>query len=126
MEYNYTPNGTIQVRDELKAYSLDTFMALPYPKPECLLGDLLMANSINMLFAARGIGKTQFSLAASLAVASGTAFGPWQAEEAYPVLYLDGEMPAYQMQQRVQSMLGNNPIPSNFYYWGFFVPKYYL
>jgi putative DNA primase/helicase len=54
-----------------------------------------------MLYAMRGIGKTFMALSIGLAVSSGAAFLSWQADIPSGVLYVDGEMPARVLQERL-------------------------
>jgi putative DNA primase/helicase len=54
-----------------------------------------------MAYAPRGIGKTHFSLGLTYAVTSGGSFLGWQATKPRGVLFLDGEMPAVALQERI-------------------------
>lgn len=58
-----------------------------------------------MIYAPRGVGKTFIALGIANAVVNGTSFLKWQANKPRGVLYLDGEMPAPQMQERLKMML---------------------
>jgi RecA-family ATPase len=58
-----------------------------------------------MIYAWRGVGKTFVALNIAYAVASGGEFLGWKAERAHPVLYLDGEMVAADLQQRLRAMV---------------------
>jgi hypothetical protein len=59
-----------------------------------ILGGFVAERTITMVYAARGRGKTRFSLGLACAVASGTKFLSWDApEQPSGVLYIDGEMP---------------------------------
>jgi DNA-binding CsgD family transcriptional regulator len=53
---------------------------------------------------ARGVGKTHVALNIAYAVASGGEFLGWKADKPRGVLYLDGEMPAVVMQERLASI----------------------
>jgi RecA-family ATPase len=55
-----------------------------------------------MVYAPRGIGKTFFALNVAYAVATGGEFLGWKAERPRSVLYLDGEMVASEMQNRLR------------------------
>jgi putative DNA primase/helicase len=61
-----------------------------------------------MVFAARGVGKTFFALNVAYAVACGGRFLKWEAPEPRSVLYLDGEMPATLLQQRLAEIVEDN------------------
>ena len=54
-----------------------------------------------MVYAYRGVGKTQVSLGAAYAVASGGRLFNWSAPEPRRVLFVDGEMPAATIQERL-------------------------
>lgn len=57
-----------------------------------------------MVFADRGIGKTFFCLSCAVALANGEGFLNYKAEKPVPVLYLDGEMQATAMQERLRQL----------------------
>ncbi len=63
----------------------------------------LREQSLAMVYAKRGVGKTWFALSVAMAAAAGEAFGPWEAPELSKVLYLDGEMPLIAMQERARA-----------------------
>jgi putative DNA primase/helicase len=77
------------------------FMSREFPPRENLLAPWLPVQGLTMVYAPRGIGKTHFSLGVSYAVASGGEFLGWQAPRAASVLFLDGEMPAVTLQERI-------------------------
>jgi putative DNA primase/helicase len=66
-----------------------------------ILEPWLHSQDLAMIFAARGIGKTHFALAAAFAIATGGSFAKWTAPRAAKVLYLDGELPGSLMQKRL-------------------------
>ena len=61
-----------------------------------------------MVYAPRGIGKTFFGLNVAYAVASGGAFLCWKAEAPMRVMYIDGEMPAVTMQERLAAIVNSH------------------
>jgi putative DNA primase/helicase len=75
------------------------------PPREPILEPILAQQSLGMLFAKRGIGKTYVSLGIACAVAAGAPFLRWKAPEPRRVLYVDGEMPAVTMQQRLAAVV---------------------
>ena len=101
----------------LRAVSLSDFLALDIPPPEPLLGSLLTRQSLAMVYAWRGVGKTWFALYAAYAVASGGTFLRWKADQPHRVLYLDGEMPAASMQKRLATIAAaaENQPPEGFF-----------
>ena len=89
----------------LKAVDLHTLANMKFKPRQPLLSPWLNSQDLCMLFAARGIGKTHFALAASFAVATGGRFLSWEADKPRKVLYLDGELPGTVMQQRLLTHL---------------------
>lgn len=64
----------------------------------------LPAQSITMVHAKRGVGKTHVALGLACSVALGRKFLKWQVIRATKVLYIDGEMPAYALKERLASI----------------------
>jgi DNA-binding CsgD family transcriptional regulator len=76
--------------------------------PDRLLDPLLTGTTLTLLHGPRGLGKTFVSLGIAWAVASGGSFLGWQAPEPRRVIYIDGEMPAFDMSQRLR-LFGEPP-----------------
>lgn len=76
---------------------------IPPRKAQC---GFVFEDSINFVYAWRGVGKTWFSLSLAYAMATNTPFLKWQPSEAFPVLYLDGEMSESGMHQRLRQICG--------------------
>lgn len=74
------------------------------PPRERLLGDWLRSQSLAMVHAWRGVGKTYFLLGVAYSVAAGVPFLGWQAPKPRRVVYLDGEMQAAEMQTRLAAI----------------------
>ena len=89
---------------KLQALTIDEMLNLEVPPREDILSPILQTQSLNMLFAKRGVGKTHVALGLSYAIASGGAFLKWQAAAPRKVLYIDGEMPAATMQSRLRAI----------------------
>src|SRR5579863_6776726 len=64
--------------------------------------------SINQVHAFRGVGKTAFELGLTGAVANGGDFLQWKATRKFRVLYVEGELPGEEMQDRIRSLVGEN------------------
>jgi KaiC/GvpD/RAD55 family RecA-like ATPase len=94
----------IVTKHKHKLIAANDFKALQLPKRHMLLFPWLPEGSINMIFADRGIGKTFFALSCALALANGDEFLCYKADEAVPVLYLDGEMQATAIQERLHKL----------------------
>lgn len=88
----------------LKTIGLNDFLQMKLPPEENILAPWLTTQSLSMIYAPRGIGKTHVALGIAYAVASGGEFLLWQASKPRGVLYLDGEMPANMMQERLKAI----------------------
>lgn len=91
-------------------------LELPPRKP--LLEPFLTEQSLTMLYAWRGIGKSWLALSIGYAVATGSPLLRWNAPEPRRVLYIDGELPAPVLQKRlamiVKSFEREPPSPDHF------------
>ena len=88
----------------LVVYNAAEFLAAKFPPRDLLLAPWLESASLAMVYARPGVGKTHFALHLAYALATGGQFLKWQAKEPVPVLYVDGEMAAGMMQERVRSL----------------------
>lgn len=77
-------------------------MAADFPERERLLSPWLLSQSLSMIYAPRGIGKTHVALGIAYALASGGSFLGWSAATPVRVAYLDGEMPGADLRDRVR------------------------
>ncbi len=77
---------------------------------ELILSPWLPTKGLAMIYAERGIGKTWVALNIAYAVASGGSFLRWQAPGLRTVAYIDGEMPAGDLQQRLRSIVLQSPL----------------
>lgn len=93
----------------LKVLDLHSFLAKSIPPRRHLLYPILPEQGLVMLFAERGIGKTFTALHMAYAVACGGTVFNWYAEQPQPVLYIDGEMPAVAMQERLAAIVASFP-----------------
>jgi len=72
------------------------------PPIDWLLGDILTTTVRAFLVGRTGLGKTMLGLAIAFGVAFGTGFLHWRSARPARVLYIDGEMPAELLIQRVR------------------------
>ncbi len=89
----------------LRAVNIGDFLSMEIPPREMVLAPVLPTQGLAMLYAARGVGKTFVGLGMAYAVATGDRFFRWQAPEPRRVLYIDGEMPASAMQERLAQIV---------------------
>jgi KaiC/GvpD/RAD55 family RecA-like ATPase len=85
----------------LRAVGIHDFLKTELPPREFLLEPWLTRQSLVMVHAWRGVGKTWFSLGLAYAIAAGDRFMNWSTPSPRRVLYLDGEMPAPVIQERL-------------------------
>ncbi len=91
--------------NKLKLITLIDFLSLNIAQRELILAPWLPKQGLAMLSAKRGVGKTHVALNIAYAVASGGSFLGWHAMKPRNVLYLDGEMPAVTMQERLAAIV---------------------
>lgn len=92
------------------------FVQIDFPPREWLLYPFIQEKGIAMISAGTGIGKTFFALTIALAISQGKSFLKFKAEKPHKVLYIDGEMAAEEMQQRIKTLsvgLGIDPNTNN-------------
>jgi KaiC/GvpD/RAD55 family RecA-like ATPase len=98
------------------------FARLDIPEREWIVEGLLTTQALAMIYGWRGLGKTWLSLSMAVAVGSGEAFLKWDSAQKRRVLYVDGEMPAADLQARARQMVGGREgvlldlISSEFFY----------
>jgi len=89
----------------LRVVDIHEFLACELPPREEVLSPWLLTQSLNMVYAWRGVGKTHVALGIAYAVASGCGFLGWKASKPRGVLYLDGEMPGPALQKRLATIV---------------------
>jgi putative DNA primase/helicase len=95
---------------KLQFVTAEELLERDFPPREMMLAPIIPMKGLAMLYGPRGLGKTYVAMGIAYAVASGGAFLKWQAPKARRVLYIDGEMPAATMQERV-ALLATGPGP---------------
>jgi putative DNA primase/helicase len=99
-----------QARDAPRIYDADEFLALSLPRREHIIDPVLPTRGLAMLYGPRGLGKSHLALLLAFAAACGEkALSNWQAPTSRKVLYVDGEMPAQAMQERLASIGRGSP-----------------
>ncbi|HWY69641.1 MAG TPA: AAA family ATPase [Terriglobales bacterium] len=105
--------ATSAVRDDesqaLAAASADEFLNTQFPPREMVLAPILPSQGLAMVYSRRGVGKTYLTLAIAHAVARGGNFLRWSAPRARRVLFVDGELPAPVLQQRLRTIVSGLP-----------------
>ena len=93
--------------------SAPDLIAADLPARQPILEPLLSTKSLALLYGPRGLGKTFLALGIAWAAASGGRFLNWQAPRPHRVVYVDGEMAAVDMKERLR-LLGSMPATLNF------------
>ncbi len=89
----------------LHVVGLHDFIQMELPVRETIMSPWLKAQSLNLLYGWRGVGKTHTNLGISYAVACGNEFLQWKADKPRRVLLVDGEMPAPALQERFATII---------------------
>src|SRR5437899_11113299 len=89
----------------LRVLTIAEMLTMQIPEREAILSPWLLTQSLTMLHAYRGVGKTHVALGVAYAIATGGEFLTWKAERARSVLYLDGEMPAAALRARLAALV---------------------
>lgn len=96
---------------------IDDLLAMALPEREPILAPWLTEQSLSMLYAWRGLGKSWLALSIGYASAvAGEVLG-WQAPTKRRVLYIDGELPARTLQSRLALIVNSfdaEPLPGGF------------
>ncbi len=85
-----------------KPLSVATLLTLQLPERGYIIQPVCPEQGLVMVYGPRGNGKTWFVLQIAYAIASGGGvFAHWKAPKPRRVLYIDGEMPARTIQERL-------------------------
>lgn len=108
------PTRTKSKTECLESFKMGTisgakFLEVQIPSKEIIIEDWLREGEVGFLYAYRGTGKTWLILSLCIAIAEGTALGPWNVPVARPVLYLDGEMAHEDDSKRIVGLCGKIP-----------------
>jgi AAA domain/DnaB-like helicase N terminal domain/Homeodomain-like domain len=102
---NAVTSPSLPSRHKLVAVPVEELLTREIKPREMLLDPILPEQGLAMLYAYRGIGKTFLALGIAAAIASGARFLRWSAARPRRVLYVDGELPAATLQERLAMIL---------------------
>ncbi len=105
-----TANKLEAEEQAIRSMPIAEFLTLKLPPRQTLLNPWLFSQGLNMVHAYRSTGKTFFSLGVACAVATGSKFLKWQADSPADVLFVDGEMAAVSLQERLTATLAGMDI----------------
>jgi putative DNA primase/helicase len=80
------------------------FMTISLPERETFLDPWLRASTLSMIYGARGVGKTWFTLALCTAITRSLPLGPWEPVQPVNCLLVDGEMSLHDLQGRLRKL----------------------
>ncbi len=86
------------------AVSARNLAAMDIPPREYLIEPFMATNSLSMIFAMRGVGKTWVSLSIAKALASGEPFLGFEVPAPVRVLFIDGEMTLVDLRDRLVAL----------------------
>jgi putative DNA primase/helicase len=90
--------------NRLQVCTASEFLTMEIAAREMVLAPILPVQGLVMLYSKRGVGKTYLGLGIALAVARGGTFLRWKAPKPRKVLFVDGELPASTLQDRIRSI----------------------
>lgn len=94
---------------QLARASADEFLESQFPPRQMVMSPILPQQGLAMLYSRRGVGKTYLALGIAHAVARGGTFLRWSAARPRRVLFVDGELPAPVLQQRLKAIISGLP-----------------
>lgn len=107
---------------KLRAITLAEFQSVKLPVQHCLLEHLFYKGSIGMLYGPRGSGKSLLAMIIGYAVTAKKYVRPWGKGHGGIVCYVDGEMRALGLRERIDQLDGFNTdepskamVAANFY-----------
>lgn len=104
------PDGPEACEKPIRAVSVAEFLNMEFPPRENIVEPWLPTQGLAMVYGSRGIGKTFIALNLAVAVSSGGKFLRWTAPKPRGVLYIDGEMAAVSLQERLSGIIASSDI----------------
>jgi putative DNA primase/helicase len=97
------PSGSNPGRktEDYRILGVKEFLEIEVERDVVILDPLIRKGSIIMVTGSSGVGKTMFTLGICKSIVNGVNFGNWEPRTRTKVLYVDGELPTYVLQQRV-------------------------
>ena len=106
--HNHWQRRSLASRPRVVSLEIGELLAYSFPAQEPLLGPWLRKQTLAMVHAWRGVGKTHFALGVAYAVATGSQFLKWKADRPRKVLYIDGEMPGAGIKERIAAIVAGH------------------
>ena len=97
--------GSVGGKKSLVAFNAGEFLRHEFPRREYILDPILTTQGLALLYAAPGRGKTFLALTIAYAVATGQLVLRWKAPKPRQVLFVDGEMQGWMLQERFAGII---------------------
>ncbi len=94
-----------EIQLHLRPLTAAEFLARDLKPRSLILEPWLPEKGLAMLYSPRGMGKTLFAMTSAYTIAAGAEFLGFKASTPRRVLYVDGEMPARTMQERLAAIV---------------------
>jgi putative DNA primase/helicase len=88
-----------------RAITAADFLRLKLPPRQKIIAPWLPEKGLAMIYSPRGVGKTLLGMTSAYSIAAGISFLGFKIEKPRKVLYIDGEMPAEIMQERLAAIV---------------------
>ena len=105
-EAHFAERGTVEHFEpfDRRGLTVEAWPRRKLPPRDYLLEGVMCTTSRWLIIGETGVGKTLFGLELGFAVAGGSAkFLIWQCVRPCRVMYLDGEMPAETLKERIEA-----------------------
>jgi len=86
----------------LRAFRAGKFVKLDFPERRSYLGKWLVQGSTNLIYAKRGVGKSELTLWMAYSLAKGKPFLGWDVPQPLNTIVLDGEMHPSELRKRIR------------------------
>jgi len=99
--------GSNEAAPQIRPLAAAEFLQLELPPRQKILAPWLPEKGLVLIYSLRGLGKTLLAMSIAYAIAAGADFlGWWTSGKPRKILYIDGEMPAETMQERLAAIVG--------------------
>jgi putative DNA primase/helicase len=100
-----SPGRQEPMPSRLSPLDIADFLGLDIPPRQFIIEPWLREKQLAQIYSWRGVGKTLLGLSISYAVATGSDLLGWRTPTPRRVLYVDGEMAATEMQERLAAVV---------------------
>jgi hypothetical protein len=99
--------GSNEAAPQIRPLTAAEFLQLELPPRQKILAPWLPEKGLVLIYSLRGLGKTLLAMSIAYVIAAGAEFLGWSTSgRPRKVLYIDGEMPAETMQERLAAIVG--------------------